>query len=332
MKQIFPGLYQVPLTLSGFDPGSVNMYLIKTPGGLTAIDTGWDLPEALASLTEQLQEIGASRQDINEIFLTHFHIDHLGMVPRLKKEQTVKVYLHAKDLEFLKVRYTGIDNYLPMTDQFLQTHGFPVAELTPPEFQLPLPPEMNTIVPDVRLEGGEILQAGDYRFRVINTPGHTPGHVALYEESKKFLVSGDMLLPTIATNAAFHVQHIEYPMQHYLASLRKLKELEVDTVLPGHEYVFNNPAARIDELLADHAKKAAIILDILSDGQAKNAYQVSQVLAVSRRTRQSHWGQMNGWEKRFAVLQTVAHLKSLEYNKQVRLLNVDGQTYFKTVG
>jgi glyoxylase-like metal-dependent hydrolase (beta-lactamase superfamily II) len=329
MKEIYPGLYQVPLTLSGFDPGSVNMYLIQTSAGLTAIDTGWDMPEAVQSLNTQLAEIGASMADIREVILTHFHVDHMGMVPRLKKNQGPKVYLHAKELEIMHIRYTGADNFLPLTNQFLQTHGFPVEELTPPEFQLPLPDQMDTIVPDVLLQGGEELAVGNYHLKVINTPGHTPGHVAFLEPERKFLISGDMLLPTIATNAAFHVQHIRYPLQKYLSSLDILRQLDFDTVLPGHEQVFKNPHRRIAELIQNHERKAAIIYQIMSDGQAKTAYQVSRTLAVSARTGVSNWPLMTGWEKRFAVLQTIAHLESLEYNQKLATSLEGGIHYFR---
>jgi glyoxylase-like metal-dependent hydrolase (beta-lactamase superfamily II) len=332
MKEIFPSLFQMPLTLSGFDPGSVNSYIIKTSDGLTAIDTGWDLPEAVDSLESQLSEIGASTRDIREVILTHFHVDHLGMIPRLKKAQNLKVYLHVKDLELMRIRYTGTDNFLPLTDKFLQTHGFPLKELTPPEFQLPIPEHMDSIEPDVLLNGSEELPVGDYTFKVINTPGHTPGHIALFEAKHKFLISGDMLLPTIATNAAFHVQHINYPLQQYLETLNYLKTLDFETVLPGHEYVFHHPHQRIDELIKDHEKKAFVILRTLVDGQARTAFEVSQTLARSSRTGISKWANLNGWEKRFAVLQTVAHLESLEFTHKLETIETDGVRYFKVKG
>jgi glyoxylase-like metal-dependent hydrolase (beta-lactamase superfamily II) len=275
------------------------------------------LTEALESFHSQLAEIGASIQDIHTVILTHCHIDHMGMVPRLKKMQPIQVYLHLKDLELMRIRYTGVDNFVPMTDRFLQTHGFPANELTPPEFQLPMPDDMHTIVPDVLMRGGDKLTVGDYHFSVIETPGHTPGHVAFFEAEHRFLISGDMLLPTIATNAAFHVQHIENPLRLYLNSLESLRVLDFDTVLPGHEQVFTNPRARIDELVRNHAQKAGVILNKMADGQSKTAYQVSRELAVSSRTGISHWPNMTGWEKRFAVLQTIAHLKSLEFDHQI---------------
>jgi glyoxylase-like metal-dependent hydrolase (beta-lactamase superfamily II) len=319
----------MPLTLSGFDPGSVNSYIIQTSGGLTAIDTGWDLPESYASLESQLKEIGAGFSDINQVILTHFHIDHLGFIPRLKEIRSIKIYMHADDLALLKIRYTDVDNFLPMTDRFLQSHGFPAAELTPPEFQLPMPTGIGTIEPDILLHGGEILQVGSYQLKVIHTPGHTPGHVTFYEPRKKFLISGDLLLPTIATNAAFHVQHIEYPLELYLKSLHTLKQLDIDLVLPGHERVFTNARQRIDELLRDHQIKSTVILRSFDSGKPQNAYQISQLLAVSKRTGISRWNQMTGWEKRFAVLQTIAHLKSLEFNHKLEPITLNGLHFFR---
>jgi glyoxylase-like metal-dependent hydrolase (beta-lactamase superfamily II) len=328
VKEIFPGIYQVNLTLSGFNPESVNIYLIKTNDGLISIDSGWDSAPSVRSLEEQLAEIGARIPDIRKVIVTHCHIDHMGLAHRLKQQFNIRVYMHEKEMNLIKVRFTGGDNLIPITDRFLQSHGVPAAELTPPEVQLPVSADLGTIQPDVLLQGGEDIPAGEYTLRVINTPGHTPGHIALYEPGRKLLFSGDVLLPTIATNAAIHVQHIPFPMQQYLDSLLTLKKMDINTVLPGHEHIFSNYRQRIDEIIQNYERKAAAIFRTFRDGQTKTAYEVSRILAWSPRTRTDIWDKLGGWDKRFAVLQTIAHLESLRYNKKLELSVREGINYY----
>jgi glyoxylase-like metal-dependent hydrolase (beta-lactamase superfamily II) len=319
MKEVLPGIYQITLTLSGFNPDSVNTYLIKTPNGYTMIDTGWDSPPAVQSLEEQLALIRARIPDIRQVILTHCHIDHLGMISRFRKSHGAKINLHEKEIDLIKVRFTDRDNFLPMTDKFLQSHGFPVTELTPPEIQFPLPEGLVDMKPDVLLKGGEEIPVGPYKLRVINTPGHTPGHIALYEPDHRFLFSGDILLPTIATNAALHVQLIQDPLQKYLDSLLILKDLDIDKVLPGHEYVFSGHKKRIEELFRLHRDKSSEILRDFTDDQPRTAFQISQNLAISRRTGMSNWHKLSGWDKRFAVLLTIAHLEALRSNQKLKM-------------
>jgi glyoxylase-like metal-dependent hydrolase (beta-lactamase superfamily II) len=331
MKEILPGIYLVPMTLSGFTPDSVNMYIIKTVDGLTCVDTGWDSPPAIVSLQKQLQEIGASLSDIKKVLVTHAHIDHMGIIPRLKNIYGTKFYLPADEVNLIKARFKDVDNFVPMTDAFLKTHGVPAAELIPPEFQFPIPPDLATTKPDVLLYNGDEVKIGEYNLKVINVPGHTPGHVAYYEPAMKFIFSGDMLLPTIATNAAFHVQLLDNPLKLYLDSLSTLKTLDIDLVLPGHENVFSHPRKRIDELVRDQEKKTEVIRRMFDDGQVKTAFEVSQLLARSARTGLSKWPKMLGWERRFAVLQSVAHLEFLESTGELRLEKQNGINYYQPI-
>jgi len=331
MKEILPGIYLVPMTLSGFTPDSVNMYVIKTSEGLTCIDTGWDSPPAVESLQNQLRKIGTDLSDIKSVLITHGHIDHMGMVPRLKDTYGTKFYLPASEVNLIKARFTDIDNFVPMTDAFLKTHGVPASELIPPEIQFPIPSNLATTKPDVLLQNGDRIKIGEYNLEVIDVPGHTPGHIAYYEPARKFIFSGDMLLPTIATNAAFHVQLLDNPLKLYLDSLAALKVLDIDLVLPGHEYVFSEPRKRIDELIRDQEKKTGVIRRMFDDGEDKTAFDVSQLLARSTRTGHSRWPKMLGWERRFAVLQSVAHLEFLEYNGELSLEKRNGINFFHPV-
>jgi glyoxylase-like metal-dependent hydrolase (beta-lactamase superfamily II) len=331
MKEILPGLYQMTLTLSGFSPGDVNTYLIKSPDGFTSIDTGWDSPPAVESMKAQLSEVGAGLADIKQIIVTHCHIDHLGMIVRFKRSHNARIFLPQRELELMKIRFTGGDNLLPMTDKFLRSHGFPAAELTPPEALLPLPDDLLSVKPDVLLLGGEEIALGSYTLRVINTPGHTPGHISLYEPREKLLFSGDVLLPTIATNAAMHVQHIVDPLRQYMNSLLVLNELDIDLVLPGHENIFSGHRKRIEELVRSHEKKASGILRAFHDGSPKTAYGVSQILAYSPVTKVNVWSRLSGWDKRFAVLQTIAHLESWRFKRKLERNVRNGIFYYYPV-
>ena len=165
--------------------------------------------------------------------------------------------------------------------------------------------------------------------KVVNTPGHTAGHISLYEPTRKFLFSGDVLLPTIATNAALHVQHINNPLQQYLHSLQTLKEMDIETILPGHEYVFSNHRRRIEELFKHHQAKAEEIWKVFADGQPKTAYDVSRILSWSPKTKTVTWPSLSGWDKRFAVLQTIAHLEIMAEDKKLTRFSKDGKLYYR---
>ncbi len=328
MKQILPGIYQITLTLSGFNPDSINTYLVQDNSGYVIIDTGWDSPESVESLERQLAEIKIGLSDIKRVILTHCHIDHLGLMSKLKRSYQAKIYLHQNELDLIKIRFSGGDNFLPLTDKFLQSHGVPETELSPPEIPIPVTTELVSTQPDVLLHGGEEIRVGEYNLRVINTPGHTPGHIALYEPHKKFLFSGDVLLPTIATNAAIHVQHMKNPLQQYLNSLSTLKELDIDLILPGHEYVFSGHRQRIEELLNHHQEKAQEIRRAFTDPQPKTAYDVSKILSWSPKTQTIMWNNLSGWDKRFAVLQTIAHLEVMVGENTLTRFSQGGKLYY----
>ena len=159
MKEVLPGIYQITLTLSGFSPGSVNTYLVRDHNHYAIIDTGWDSPPSVESMEAQLSEIGASLADIKQVIITHCHIDHFGLTAKLKKEHQARVYLHQKEMDLIKIRFSGGDNFLPLTDKFLQNHGVPASELPPPEIQIPISNDLISMQADVWLVGGEISQS-----------------------------------------------------------------------------------------------------------------------------------------------------------------------------
>jgi glyoxylase-like metal-dependent hydrolase (beta-lactamase superfamily II) len=327
MKEVLPGIYQITLSLKGFGSGSVNTYLIRDKNRYAIIDTGWDAPEPENSLREQLAEASIDFCDIKKVILTHCHIDHLGLINKFKKSNNASIYIHRGELALIKVLYNGKNSYWDETDKYLTSHGIPESELGARDiFPVQEPP----VSPDVLFEGNEEIEVGDYILKVVPTPGHTPGHIALYEPRAKFLFSGDTILPTILTNAAGHIQHMVNPLQQYLKSLEVLRQMDIDLVLPGHEQAFTSYKERIADIIERYRSKIALAWkNFENDLQTRTAYDVARVLPWIPRYRPIAWTHLRSMDKRFALMQTIAILEELAYEGKLARLIQDGRVFYK---
>jgi glyoxylase-like metal-dependent hydrolase (beta-lactamase superfamily II) len=113
-----------------------------------------------------------------------------------------------------------------------------------------------------RMRDGDQIQIGAHAWRVIAGYGHSPEHAALYCAGLQVLISGDMVLPRISTNVSvFAVEPEGNPLQLYLDSLGKFKDLPADTlVLPSHGKPFRGLHTRIAQLRDHHSARLAEVL------------------------------------------------------------------------
>ena len=70
--------------------------------------------------------------------------------------------------------------------------------------------------PEIIAQEGDVLHYGGYSLQAVETPGHTPGHMCLYDAEKKLLFCGDHILGTITPNICIELS-TENPLQDYLA-------------------------------------------------------------------------------------------------------------------
>jgi glyoxylase-like metal-dependent hydrolase (beta-lactamase superfamily II) len=102
--------------------------------------------------------------------------------------------------------------------------------------------------PATRLvEAGDVIDLGDRVFEVLHVPGHSPGSIALWERATGVLFSGDAVYDGPLVDDAYHSNP-----EHYVASMRRLRELPVSVVHAGHFGSFGRErhVALIDEYLA----------------------------------------------------------------------------------
>jgi glyoxylase-like metal-dependent hydrolase (beta-lactamase superfamily II) len=328
MKELYPGIYQITLTLEQFPPGSVNIYLIRDANGYAVIDTGLDLPAPVDSLRKEMAESGILFSEIKKVLITHYHSDHLGLMGRLKKENRAEVYLHSLEIEIMRIRYDTDDSFWRNTDAFIQQHGIPESELRQSDFVFPSPGEL--IAPDHILNGGEKIRIGQYTLEIIHTPGHTPGHICLYEPVNRLLFSGDTLLADIATNAATHVQQMTNPVQQYLDSLSRLRGLEITMVLPGHGRTFSDYRKRIAQMFDHYHQKCLMIMNTFKTQQASlTAYQLARILPWTPGNKKTDWTNLGSRDKRLAMLQTIALMEQLTFAGELIKLEVNGKICYK---
>lgn len=105
---------------------------------------------------------------VDKIILTHGHIDHVGAAPELARRLDVPIYGPGEDDAFL------LDNLSRQSEMF----GFPHC----PVFR-----------PDHWLSEGDVIQVGEVALEVLHCPGHTPGHMVLFQRESRHAFVGDVL-------------------------------------------------------------------------------------------------------------------------------------------
>jgi len=155
---------------------------------------------------------------------------------------------------------------------------------------------------------GDVVTVNGYRLECVETPGHTWGHVCLYEPERKVFFSGDHILGDITPNIQAWVGD-EDPLAAYIQSLSKIEAMEVSMVLPGHRSLIPNSRKRIRGLKQHHLARCNEVLDILRGG-AQSAYQTAAQMTWD--IRADRWEDFPLMQKWFATGEAIAHLRFLE--------------------
>lgn len=322
MAEIVPGIHQLKVPIPNNPLGYLNAYLVQGTDGWLMVDTGWNEEASFQSLKEQLEKLGVGFSDISQIVITHIHADHYGLAGRIKKHSPAKLTLHEQDKPFIESRYVNFQGLMARMGELFRRHGVPEHEL--PRLQgasLPVLGFVEPAWPDILLRGGETISTGRFNLQVIWTPGHSSGHVCLYEKEKKILFSGDHILPIITPNVSYHAESTGDPLGDYIRSLHRVESLEVELVLPAHEHIFTGLKDRIKAILEHHQARKQAIVDTIRH-QPRTAYDISG--RIPWETMGVPWEKLAAFDKRAAVTETLAHLFSLEGEGKVASLRADG--------
>jgi len=219
------------------------------------VDIGGGGKENINLTVDLLKSHHLKAAEIHTIIISHSHADHMGAISFFQTEnESMKVITHVHDAQYL--RDNSKLNHVfesDITNRFFPDRQFDVLAF------------YDTFCPisegreDQTVTEGDILACGDYRFHVIHTPGHHPGHISLYEPGTRSLFAGDM----IGLEVPFYNVRSGC-VEGMISTLNKYENLDAKLIIPSHGELIDNPARFIDSTLAKLNKREARLMNALS--------------------------------------------------------------------
>jgi glyoxylase-like metal-dependent hydrolase (beta-lactamase superfamily II) len=165
--------------------------------------------------------IALSRQhnlDIQTIINTHGHVDHIMGNAEMKEKTSASIAIHVDEAEYLsKIGRFWLDMFN--------------ARKSPPA--------------DILLQDGDVVSVGRFDWKVLHTPGHTPGGICLYNVEYGYCLTGD----TLFVGSVGRIDGPKASGSQMLEAIRsKLLSLPDETnIFPGHNYGFKEASTIAEE-------------------------------------------------------------------------------------
>lgn len=179
--------------------------------------------------------------------------------------------------------------------------------------------------PDIILNDGDRILED---LEVIWTPGHSFGHICVFNLKKKYLFSGDHILSRITPHIGNYIipkilteEYEGYDfnniLKHYLNSLDRIDKLNPKIIFPAHQDIIYDPHKRISEIKEHHKNRLAEISRVIKDNPLPPS-RISQI----------HFGDLDDMNSFLALSEVLGHLFFLENQDLVRSVEKNGKILY----
>lgn len=320
--QVYPNIYKNEIPLPKNPLKVLNSYIILAKETNLIIDTGFNNEECKDFFMNSITDMGIDLTKTS-LLITHLHSDHSGLASYLSNKG-VKIYagkIDGKTINEMTEReyWDKFKKYKKLFD--LERYNISIEDNPGYKYR------STDRIEFIPLIEGDVINIGDYSFKIVDIPGHTPGHIGLYETKHKIFFGGDHILDRITPNIGFWGFDKDV-LSTYFDSLKKVYEYDIEYLFTSHRNIIKDHKKRIDELLDHHQKRLEEIIDILKDGEKT----VNDVAA------NMHWSlKCNTWDdfpkpqKWFASSEAMAHLEHLVFIEKIEKFIKDGILYYRLI-
>ena len=229
----------------------VNVYLLIDSGEALLVDAGYGFQSSTSRIMNAIKRYHA---EVSGIVITHGHVDHFSSAGRLRRRLDCTVMAHGEDASFIEEPAS-----LLSSDPFF---GHDAKTRALGYVALKLLAGLSPCTVDKRLKDGDEIRVGNAKLRVLHTPGHTKGHICLYEPERGLLFTGDHVISA----GLSWILPTRGDVKEYVQSLKRLLKLRISLILPGHGRPLRNCRSVLLDRLARVSSRERSILRLLRKG------------------------------------------------------------------
>lgn len=329
------GVYQFKIDVP-FDVKFVCIYLLKVDGKNVLFDAGFNTGNWSRLFFSLLEEINLSIKDIDYCFISHEHLDHIGLIKRFKKKNPdIKILMGDITHELVKweadpEKLTEVENAAKDIAKMLMKFGMSEKQGNAIVKFATFWPKLRVYQkPDVLLQDNDEVSIGTNKLKAIWTPGHSLGHICVFDRSNKFLFSGDHILSKITPHVGNFLikpslrekyNNLGNILDHYLKSLDRIDKLNPRIIFPAHQEIIHNPHERILEIKEHHKNRLKEISTMIKD-KPMTPLKIANI----------HFGELDQLNTFLAISEIITHLIYLEHQERVERIEKSGKILFKSI-